>query len=248
MIERYAAGGIRNFAISSSGNAALSAQRYIAVYNKEYSEQPINLKIFVGQNVDGQKLASLNTEANKFVSIVQCERPMQEVHKLNKSGEAKALRQSKDELALVGYKELAEELSELKPGSIFIPTSSGTTAQALGSSTPKLGKIHIVQTTKVYTIAGDYDTDFTKSETSLAGAIVDIVGERKQAVLDVVKKSHGSGWVVSDEEIRDAINLVRAHLSLELSPNSALSVAGLNKAISQGKQFNTPVVCLITGQ
>ena len=46
----------------------------------------------------------------------------------------KALRQSTDDLALIGYHALAEELLEISDiSAVFIGTSSGTTAEALAN-------------------------------------------------------------------------------------------------------------------
>ena len=63
----------------------------------------------------------------------------------------------------------------------------------------------------------------------------------------LIKKSNGSGWVASDEEIKNAITLIEETCEILISPNSALSVAGLQKALSKGSKFEGPVVCLITG-
>lgn len=242
MIRMYAKHGASRFAISSSGNAALAAAHATLAYNEEFPETPISLEIFVGENVNKAKLARLEEFSGKAISISQVERPKQAVHKLNKSGEAKALRQSKDDSALAGYKELADELLPLKPTNLFVPTSSGTTAQALAELMPETD-IHIVQTSKVHTLAGQFDSNFTLSDSSVADAIVDIVGERKIAMSKVVKH----GWVVDDSEINEAIALTKEHTDVELSANSALAVAGIKKALASGENFSGPAIALITG-
>ena len=108
-------------------------------------------------------------------------------------------------------------------------------------------QIHSVQTEACHPIAAFFDTDFTKTTSSLAQAIVDNVAHRKNNVIDAIQKSKGSGWVATDTEIHDAINLIKDTCSIIISPTAALSVAGLTKALKKGWKFDGPVVCLITG-
>ena len=84
-------------------------------------------------------------------------------------------------------------------------------------------------------------------EQSLADAIVDHIAHRKEKVVEVIKTSQGSGWIVTDDEIISAIKLIKETCNLAISPNSALSVAGLAKAMQLDWKFDGAVVCLITG-
>ncbi len=244
MIRQYAGGGQKRFAISSSGNAALAALSYINEYNTKFTEDPLMLDIFVGQNIDQDKLNILKEKiTDPGFTLIQTDRPVQSVHMLNKKGEAKALRQSNDPLALIGYQSLVDELSEInKVSAIFVPTSSGTTALALASKYP----VHIVQTSACHPIAESLDTKFESSETSIADAIVDKVALRK----DSLQKSLVGGWVVSDPEIIEAVKLVKDLTGIDISANSALSIAGLVKAQREGWQAGAggAIVCLITGK
>jgi threonine dehydratase len=253
MIKTYFDQGIRNFVISSSGNAALAAIHTIAQHNKNNPSTPLSLKIFVGEKINQAKLENLKAISNNLsdINISQVKNPKQMAFQMDKDGKAKTLRQSNDDLALIGYHSLATELNQIPNlASIFVPTSSGTTAQALGewftTHNPNV-QIHIVQTEAVHPIAKMFDTGFTLRSFSVAGAIVDNIAHRKDKVMEIIKKSNGSGWVVSDEEINEAIKLVKETTEIEISPNSALSVAGLKKAIEQGSKFSGPVACLITG-
>ena len=280
MIDMHAGAGTTHFAISSSGNAALAASLYIKEYNQNNPLSPLTLEIYVGEHINTAKFERLKlsiadvkypstgstsspqADSGQAISIIQTEKPKQMVHLLNKRGEAKALRQSMDDTALAGYKSLADELAEVKPYAIFIPTSSGTTAQALGSWTPtwesnsQVPQIHIVQTTKCHPIAEEFDKHFENSDISLADAIVDIVGTRKPEVVKVIRESGGSGWIVNDEEIKEVTELVMSKClkcsrpgleHFEISPNAVLSIAGLKKALANNWQFEGPVVALITG-
>jgi len=246
MIEQFAKGGETRFAISSSGNAAIAALMYVNEYNDRFTESPLSLQIFVGENIESSKyqtLKQLKRSNDSRISITQTDRPKQSVHKLNKSGEAKALRQSDDPLALVGYQSLVDELSGIENiGAIFVPTSSGTTAEALASKFP----VHTVQTSACHPIAELFDarSRTIEVEASIADAIVDRVAIRKQ---ELAPKLAG-GWIVSDQEIQIAITLVKKELNLEISPNAALSVAGLMRAVKSGWKGGDPIVCLITGK
>ncbi|HEY4515190.1 MAG TPA: PLP-dependent lyase/thiolase [Candidatus Paceibacterota bacterium] len=244
MIEQHAKGGHRHFAISSSGNAALAAIMYIREYNEKFPEQPLDLQIFVGEHVNTTKHEILRHEArdNPKIQIIKCEKPKQAVHILNKKGEAKSLRQSIDPLALIGYQSLVNELSELgEVNAIFVPTSSGTVAEALASHFP----VHIVQTTKCHPIAEWLDAGrLTIEGDSLADAIVDIVAPRKESLSKLIR----NGWIITNREIKNAIETTKDKTGLELSPNSALAVAGLIRALNRGWKPDNTIVCLITGR
>ena len=71
---------------------------------------------------------------------------------------------------------------------------------------------------------------------------------RREKIVEIIKDSQGFGWVVSDEEIANAIKLVKEKTDIDISPNSALSIAGLQKAIKNNWKLDGKVVCLITGK
>jgi threonine dehydratase len=244
MIDKYSK-DYSNFVISSSGNAALAAIRYINELNNNYT-----LKVFVGKNIDPEKLDILKNEINnKNITIEQVDRPKQSAFQVDKEGKAKILRQSTDDTALDGYKSLANELMEIKNlKAVFIPTSSGTTAEALGKFLPPEIQIHIVQTSTCHPIAEEFDKDFTTENQSVAGAIVDKIAHRRNNLIEIIKNSNGFGWVVNDDEIQKAINIVKEKTDIDISPNSALSIAGLQKAVNKEWKFIGTVVCLITGK
>lgn len=241
-------GPYQEFVISSSGNAALAAIHAVQAHNRN-NEQKIKLKIYIGKNINPEKLKVLMTVIeDPNISLEQVENPKQMAFQEDKDNTKKFLRQSTDDLALEGYFELAEELSKIPNlQAVFIPTSSGTTAQALGEAFEKLNcptQIHIVQTTACHPMVDSEE----KTDTSLADAIVDNIAHRKEKILEILKNTQGKGWVVTDSEIRDSINLIEETCKIKISPNSALSVAGLKKAIENNWKFTGAVVCLITGR
>ncbi|HOX61228.1 MAG TPA: PLP-dependent lyase/thiolase [Candidatus Magasanikbacteria bacterium] len=252
MIKKYFKEGQTNFTISSSGNAALAAIESIQAHNRN-NDKKITLKIFIGQNISPIKLKTLTgIIEDAHIEMNQVENPRQSAFALDKAGQAKNLRQSTDDTALIGYAELADELVKIENlSAIFIPTSSGTTAQGIAEHLLKSknsAQIHIVQTTTVNPLAREFDPDFNPEEKSSADAIVDIIGRRREKLTSAIKQTHGSGWIVSNEEIRAAQKIVADNCNIDISPNSALSVAGLMKAIQHDWKWTGPVVCLITGR
>ncbi|MDO8626625.1 MAG: PLP-dependent lyase/thiolase [Candidatus Magasanikbacteria bacterium] len=254
MINQHAARGARNFVISSSGNAALAALLYIKKHNQNKASPKINLTIFVGPKIPSQKLAKLlKTAPSKNIVIKQTQNPKQSAFQFAKNNGVVFLRQSTDKFAPLGYQELAAELAKIKNlGAIFVPTSSGTTAVGLYAGFKKLNKsikIFIVQTTSCHPFVGNaYMRSLPeKKEVSLATAIVDHIAHRKAEILKLLKTTAGKGLVVNNSEIISSQKLVANHCLLNISPNSALSIAGLRQAIKNGSVFARPVVCLITG-
>ncbi len=303
MITKYAKNGWRDFVISSSGNAALSAIYAVQEYNKNNQKKLIKLKIFVGDEINVNKINKIlkQVKNDKTINVKQTANPKQQAFQFDKDGKAKNLRQSTDNLALVGYFDLAKELAKIKNlSAIFIPTSSGTTAQGLYEGFRKLKmkvQIHVVQTDTchpfvnviarttegrtsqsrsqfVNVIASEAKQsrsqstdkrdchvvpmrigtprndiyDASHSSPSLAGAIVDRVAHRKTQIEKILKTSHGAGWIATNEDILNAIKLVKKTEKINISPNSALSVVGLRQAIEQGWKFDGSVCCVITGQ
>jgi threonine synthase len=252
MIQFYAKEyKIVNFCISSSGNAAFAAASYISEHNKNNPKKQLSVTIFVGKHIDLRKLSRIKAVGNTNIITVMTERPKQQAFLFEQSGHGKNLRQSTDKVALIGYHELAKELGKIPElEAIFIPTSSGTAAQGIAEKIQKINKqiqIHIVQTTKCHPLAEVFDKTFEKTESSCASAIVDIIGKRKENLVKEIKKSFGYGWVVSDEQIIEAQKLVKEKTDIDISTNSALSIAGVKKAVESGWVFDGSVVCLITG-
>ena len=247
MIDEYARLGEKRFSISSSGNAALAAARHIKEKNK--SGTGLSLEIFIGQNISEDKKSTLDALADEKINISEKERPLQALLETVHHG-ARSLRQSTDDLALIGYKSLAEEISEIPNlSAIFIATSSGTTAQALGGfflARKNPPEIHIVQTSSCHPMSAIFDERKDLKDISTANAIADKVAHRREKITSVVTQTKGSGWIVSNEEIKTAQEKL-APFGVVATPNGALSFAGLERALSQGRKFSGSVVCIIGG-
>jgi threonine dehydratase len=195
------------------------------------------------------KLEDLKDE---HILISLQERPLQTLFIKTQDDSIRGLRQSTDDTALIGYNALAEELLEIKDlRAVFIGTSSGTTAQALAEYFDKHGKkieVHVVQTSSCHPIAGVFVDSEATEEKSIADAIVDHVAARKEALTSLLEKTNGNGWIARNEQISIAQELTEKHAKIVISPNSALSVAGVMEASYTGKTWDGSVVCLICGE
>jgi len=251
MINHYIKLGFKKFAISSSGNAALAAAYYVEHLNSVGIEG-ISLEILVGQNIKTKKLRKLEQFASDRIRITSHDRPLQTLFTITQDPEIKGLRQSNDDVSLIGYGDLAEELLQIKNlSAVFIGTSSGTTAQALSQYFLKEGKkveVHMVQTSSCHEIVTDFTNDPVIDEQSIADAIVDRTAIRKDVVVKLVKENGGSGWIVSNEQILAAQEITKINTGLDISTNSALSVAGLMQAVYTGNNWTGSVVCMICGE
>ena len=247
MIDHYRSLGTKKFAISSSGNAALAA----ALYIKELNDPLISLDIFVGQNISPYKLEKIKSAIDQHTNVFIKERPLQALSQAVKEGRT-SLRQSSDDEALVGYASLAEEISYIhNVGAVFIGSSSGSTAQALATYfiEKKLPiQVHIVQTSATHALSDAFNVCDKEEETSLADAIVDKTAFRKNALIPLIKKTGGTGWCATNEDIDTALGLVKTYTGLEISPNSVLSVVGAMKAGHIGYEIKGSTVCIITGE
>lgn len=250
MIDTYVAQGIKHFVITGSGNAALAASYHIEKLNKEKSDK-IELEILVGQHISTHKLRKLEQFKGPQIKITMHDRPLQTLFNIIKDDKIRALRQSTDDLSLEGYSSLAEELLEIPDlQTIFIGTSSGTTAEALANYFnlhSKKIEIHIVQTPSCHPIADTFVDSLVSDERSVADAIVDHVALRKDKLIPLIKNSGGSGWIASNEQIGVAKDIVLKNTNLSISTNSALSVAGLMQAVYTGRTWKGSVVCIICG-
>lgn len=247
MIDEKRAASATRFAISSSGNAALAALRHIQKLNSTGAN--LSLSIFVGKHIDTTKKARLESEiTDSRITLETTERPLQTLLNFIKGNNAVSLRQSNDDSALVGYRALAEEISSVPNlSTIFIATSSGTTAQAIAEYfSQKPVAVYIVQTTEVAPMAADF-TVKPAPEVSLADAIVDKVAHRRTAVEKAIRKTSGSGIIATNADILAAQTLLK-NSGIEATANGALSLAGLIQARSQGISFTGSVLCIVTGK
>ncbi len=253
MVDHYYKQGSRRFAITGSGNASYAAALHIKNINSEIETptERIDLDIFVGANIEKAKFDRLKMIARDSIRILIKERPLQALSQAVQEG-ATSLRQSTDDIALVGYESLAQELAEIENlGAIFMGTSSGTTAQALAQYFAKINKpvqIHIIQTSSCHPMFDAFEAYGGPTEQSIAGAIVDHVAQRRDALIPLIKNSGGHGWSASNDQIVAAQSLVKTHTKLDISTNAALSIVGAMQASYASWEIKGTVVCILGGE
>lgn len=251
MIDYYQKQGEKNFVISSSGNAALTAVLHIQSINKNQpKEEQLFLDVLIGKRIGLEKEKELRKliQDNGQITLTKLERPLKALRQAINEGK-RGLRQSTDDFALRGYSSLAKELMSITNlKAVFIATSSGTTAEALGEVLSKKGiQLHIVQTIDCHPIAGEFDSVDSEANLRLADAIVDQVALRKIKVIELVRRNGGGGWIASNEDIKKAMMLVEKKEGIKLTPNGALSLAGLLRARKKGWKWNGAVAYIAGG-
>lgn len=217
--------------ISSTGNAAISAQYYCRKYG-------INLTIFVSPHTDKSKLKLM---ANYIVS----DRPISDAFKYAKENKSYLLRQSTDPIALRGYGTIATEIIKQLPqvSSIFIPVGSGTTCLGIASKIPLSVQIFAVQPASHCPIASVFDQNFTPEDVSTTDALGVKLIPLKNKVIEAIKQHSGQGIVVQNQEVISAQNFLSSN-NIITSSEGALALAGLNKISTQNNVGQFPVIIL----
>ncbi len=257
-ISAHLQDGVSDFAISSSGNSAISAINLL-------KGKPQNLHVFLSSNLSEEKIKRLvkslpniaprilkhqDVESENF-KFYFSPKPLSTAFYFSRTKNLILLRGSTDIYGFEGFKTIAFELKEHveKADSIFIPTSSGTTAKGIYEGFKGKGinlPFHLVQTTKINTLVHKFDNDFKPQECSLAESIVDRVGHRAQEIEEIIKQSKGTGWIVSDKEILEAQEILQRN-NISTSNESALTIAAIRKAKLKDWDIKNPI-CLFTGQ
>jgi threonine synthase len=249
-LSKHISEGKNDFVISSSGNSSISAVSLL-------KGKDINLTIFLSPKLSESKRVRLENYLGSEIkskienfSINFTKKPISEAFKYAKDNNQTLLRGSTDPYSIPGFKSISYEIIKDHPkvDAIFIPTSSGSTALGIFEGYVEndyLPQLHVIQTTTTHPISREYDTNFIKTNSSIASSITDRVAHRKSQIQSIIKESNGSGWVVSDELIRSAINILKVN-QIEVSTDAALSLAGLLKAYQAGVIYQRPL-CILTG-
>lgn len=233
--------GNDKFALSSSGNSAISACYISRNYN-------VTLELFLSKNINKNKSEKINQYASELIKINYEEKPRSDLIKfLATNTDFINLRGSTDEIAPLGFKSIAYEITKQveKYDAIFIPCSSGTSSLGIHMGFRELGiqlPIHVCQTEKVNAIAKNFDNDFNKSESSLADAITDKVAHRKLELIEIIKNTGGYGWVISNERLEEDIIFINNLLKTNYSYNSMLAFSGWKKSVEKGFNYKNPIL------
>jgi len=217
--------------ISSTGNAAISAQYFCAKYG-------INLTIFVSPHTDKSKLKLI---ANYIVSP----RPISDAFKFAKTNHSYLLRQSTDPISLLGYQKIGQEIIKQLPqvSSIFIPVGSGTTLLGISQKIPNSIPIFAVQPASHCPISSLFDHDFVPETSTITDALGVKLLPLKNKVITAINSHLGQGIVVQNKQVVQSQNFLSSN-NIFTSPEGALALAGFNKIKSQVNIGNFPVIIL----
>ena len=250
-IAAHASLGVRHFVLSSSGNAAISANRYAKLHN-------IPLSLFLSTSVNEKKAnLILDHENIHFTST-----PLKDSLIFATENAYTHLRQSRDSLALPGYSTIAFELYEelgdkLSDLSIFFPVSSGTTLVGVYQGFQKLvadgqlsslPQFFAVQSQAYFPVAEQF---LAKSEwpvrinKSLADALVSPATPRLAEITNIIKETNGWSLTVSEEELINAWGALES-FGVDSSAEGALAFAGWLKCKQLGKMTGAMII-MITG-
>lgn len=233
--------GKKNLLLSSSGNAAIAAAAYCQIAK-------IGLQVFISPKVNSKKLA----EIRKYSPlIVFSNRPLSDSIKVAKKEGFFNLRPSTEAIGPEGYKTIALEIVRDygRIEDIFLPVSSATAMVGIYKGFKSLGflpRIHACQSTKVFSIAGAFDKDYTPTPTSLVEALVAKFTPRKEEALEIIRESGGFGWVIGDGEVGKAAEWLEQK-QIVTSEEGALALAAIWKARRKSFMLGK-LVCLLTGR
>ncbi len=247
--------GQHRMVLCSSGNSAISA----AAYSKLNSR--IKVKIFISKTANRVKIRRLLKLKANIAFCKNAAAALKKTYEFSSKKHAKNINPSLDIYAAIGYETIAYEIFEQlgKIDAIFIPVSSGATLCGIDDGFKKLKKlrlikslpqIHAVQTTAVAPIAEEftrYNTKYKKEKKSLADGIIAKNTARKHQCIRIIRESNGSGWVVNDKKILDALYILNS-AGLNPSYEGAAALAGI---IDAKKKMNAAfrskkIVCLLT--
>lgn len=245
-MAKYLQLGNSNFALSSSGNSAISASFITNHYD-------VKLQLFLSNNINSEKLEKINKFTDSKIKINLSDKPRSELIKfLNNNPEYINLRGSTDIYSYQGFKTISYELVEQVPDvdAIFIPCSSGTSTFGIYQGLKELNHlvpIHICQTEKINALSKYFDVDYKRQQSSLADAITDRVAHRKDELIEIIKESEGFGWIISDSNLLEDKEIVNNLINKDYSFNSLLAFSGWRKSFEKGYNYKNPVL-LFSGQ
>jgi len=233
--------GKKEVVLSSSGNAAVAASQYCRLAG-------IDLHVFVSPKINEGKLAQLRKAG---VVISSSDRPVSEAVKFSRRKGVLNLRPSRNKFGPEGYQTIAFELAESEGAveDIFIPVSSGVALVGMAEGFKKIGflpRLHVCQPAAVCPIASLFTKNFQPEEASLSEALVAKYTPLRQKVAGLVRESGGTGWVISNQEVKEAQEDL-GKKEIITSAEGALAYAAWKKAKTGGWPVGK-AVCLLTGK
>ena len=242
LISKIVEEGAKRVIIDSSGNAAVSTSAYC-------TRAGIKLITVMPGYSHAEKKVQVLWHGAEILEVADRETARIYARRISKELGVRYIGVVLEPAAVPGFKTTAYELKEeLVADAVFVPTGSGTNLVAIGrgySDLEKAGEVdlvpemHCVQSAACAPISGEF-TDYKPITSTLAEGVIVPVSERKDDAVKTVKATGGNGWVVDDEGVYRALDLLATN-GIYASPTGAVGVAGALKAKHKGD-----VVCIVT--
>lgn len=248
-----------HFVVSSSGNAAISATYFAALYN-------VCLDIFIGENIPEYKLQRILAmiKANEINGNKSNLR-------LHISSKAKSdamkfvyanpgsiyLRGSIDDNAVSGYREVGQEIAKfemdqnIRFGEIYMPISSGTGFIGISDELldHKFVLYQIPECKPIYdAINSDENKPYDSEVKSKVNCIVDRVCHRKEQVVSRINETNSEVQIITNQDLDIAENYAKLLDIPDMGVNQLGTLAGFIKKYESNKQYyqnTTNNICLI---
>ena len=244
LVSRLREEGVERVVIDSSGNAAVSTAAYC-------SRAGIGHMAVMPSYSHREKKAEVLWHGSRIVEAPDRDAARRYARRIAEELGVRYIGFALEPNAVPGFETVVYEIEEeLDPDAVFVPTGSGTNLVAIGRAYLKLERrgeveaapqIHCVQSAACAPIAGEF-VEYEPIESTLAEGVIVPQTERKAEAVRVVEETDGTGWVVDDEEVYGALNLL-ARNGVYASPTGAVAVAGALKAKMRGRR----AVCIVTG-
>jgi len=219
-LSYYLDNSISEFVISSSGNAGIS----LIAFAKKYPK--LQVHVFLSKTLGANKLLNLNSILDSNISVEEIRGSAEtqiyisnnitvyfsikpKIHSLifANTNNIKHLRPSHDDMAIVGYKSLGHELSDIKFNDLFMLCSSGNAFLGIhqGLMVTKSETdftINIIQTPNIHPISSSLTPQKIEfEEQSEVNCIVDRIANRKKEILKHTKSQKAIGHIVYNSDI-----------------------------------------------
>ena len=236
--------GVKRVVIDSSGNAAVSTAAYC-------SRAGIGHLAVMPQYAHREKKAEVLWHGSRIVEAPDRDSARIYARRIAEELGVRYIGFALEPDAVPGFETVVYEIEEeLHPDAVFIPTGSATNLVAIGRAYLKLERqgeieglpqLHCVQSAACAPIAGEF-VDYKPLDSTLAEGVIVPHTERKGEAIRLIEETGGTGWVVDDDEIYRALELLAVN-GVYASPTGAVAVAGALKADLRGRR----VVCIVTG-
>ena len=250
----------KKLVISTSGNAGIAAAAYC-------QKAGIKLYVFISPETEKAKITEMQ-EYNPV--IIKSKRAIRLANYLAAKYKIENLRPSANDSSIEGFKAIAFEIFENlgETDAIFTFVTSGSSFVGIGRAyqyllenkeIERIPKLYAVQSGDVFSVASEFNNFCLSSEynsgnppsplfqrgNSQAGKLGIKNTRRKKEILEFIKLSGGDGVYISEDEIKNAKNILEKN-NIFTSPEGRASFAGVIKANEKNK-FNK-VVCILSGK